>query len=447
MKLARTGIPTLLPLLAFALACGDAPEGRPVPALATPEALVAVDGQLGYTAEVNARVAALDLDGDGRDELIVASAVEVAALRFDPATAETSLVWRAEARGGATAVATGDVDGDARDDLLVGWGVHRDQLQASAQLVVYRTRGAPPGGLLEQVVATPATPRAQFASLQVTPLEPGGAPGILYAAYASKYEVRGAFATLGDDGRFGERELGRVHMGAEWRALRLRPGDPALSLVVGRPYGDAPKSDGDLFVLRDGGGHGGGAEPRATIPSFRGVRSLMVWQLPGSDRPALCYGDGWHWRYRDEGVGLVTCAQRSDDGAFRTRVVARVGDYSVGTLAAADLDGDGRPELLGQGASGLYAFEVPATSPLSGPEPWRGQRIGPGGFGFVPLDVDGDGRAEIGLAAENPVLLRSVPVTPAPPGPGPSADPSGAAPGGRPRGEASLASPTPTAGG
>ncbi len=405
-RLAHVAWVTTWLALASGPGCADE-SGRASTGLAPldrPEVLTPADGHLGYASEINSRAVGLDLDGDGRDELVVAGALELAALRFGPEPGDVSVVWRAPSQGGATAVARGDIDGDGRDDLLVGWGMHRDFREAPARLVAYRTRGAPRGGLLPETIAAPATSRAQFASLQVTSLDAGGSVGVLYAHYASKYEVRAAFAEWSAGG-VADREIATIRMGAEWQAVRAGADDTRPVLVVGRPYGDAPKSDGDVFALGD-------ANARTRVPSFRGVRSLLDvgGRFAGPEAPAVCFGDGWHWRYRAEGRGQVTCARRANDGSWSSRRIAQVPDYSIETLAVADIDGDGLDELLAQGVEGLYAFAPdPAT-----PGAWAGRRIGPGGYGFAALDVDGDGRQEVALAGERPALLRPGALTPRP---------------------------------
>ena len=117
----------------------------------------------------------------------------------------------------------------------------------------------------------------------------------------------------------------------------------------------------------------------------------------------VCYGDGWHWRYRDEGRGRVTCARQQADGSFVAQLVAVTDSYSVETLATADLDGDGVVELVGQGVDGTYRFQ-----PSRGEKDtlvWSAQKIGPGGYHFAVVDTNGDRKHEIVLAGEATSLL------------------------------------------
>ena len=77
-------------------------------------------------------------------------------------------------------------------------------------------------------------------------------------------------------------------------AMRQRPlpENPDV-IIAGRLYGDAPKSDGDLQVIRNG--------QSTIIPSFRGVRALDIQDMNGDGHSDLLVSDGWHYQYASMG--------------------------------------------------------------------------------------------------------------------------------------------------
>ena len=77
-------------------------------------------------------------------------------------------------------------------------------------------------------------------------------------------------------------------------AMRQRPLPENPSVVVaGRLYGDAPRSDGDLQVIRNG--------QSTIIPNHRGVRALEVHDMNGDGHSDLLVSDGWHYQYASMG--------------------------------------------------------------------------------------------------------------------------------------------------
>jgi hypothetical protein len=348
---------------------------------------------LGIAAEANARVAGLDVDGDGRHEIVVASARGVVMLtRGDDG--RFRVIAEAPARGGVSAVAAGDFDGDGRPEVAVGWGAHRDHRDAPARLSLYRL-GTTEGVLDEEVVARPVTSRAQFSMLQwVRSVEK---PALLYAHFVSKYDVRAALLRRDPEGGFSERELGTLRMGTQWVVSEAPDGSEVL--IVGRPYGDVLKSDGDVFLVESDGA-------RTPLPSLRGVRSLASVEFGPIDAPltGVCYGDGWHWRYKELATGRLTCVQRGEDGAWVGDLVDETDSYEINTLATGDLDRDGIVELIALGSNAIYAY-TPALG-AGGEVVFTRRQLGPGGYDMAVVDTDADGRSEVVLAGEHPLLFR-----------------------------------------
>jgi hypothetical protein len=78
--------------------------------------------------------------------------------------------------------------------------------------------------------------------------------------------------------------------------------------------------------------------------------------------------------------------------------------YEINTLATGDLDGDASLELVALGSDALYAYS--AADDGDGEVVFTRRRLGPGGFDMAVVDSDADGRAELVLAGERPLLFR-----------------------------------------
>lgn len=280
-------------------------------------------------------VVAADIDGDGVDEI----------LRFVDGT----LSWEggsAELGGTFQRAARGDVDGDGLEEAIVATGMGRADRTAPARIWAVDRDGATL--LLER-----ASARAQVPELRVV-------DGKVWAGlFAADNVVESGWVSG---------EALQVEQSAK---LALRQIPTSKGVVVGRVYGDIPKSDGDLTL------HGPSGAQK--LPSFRGVRSVTEADLNGDGEPELLVGDGWHFAYGTQAIGRIALLDGPD--WQQSRVIAHFAtDYSAQEIEVHDgrilVIGTSTVHLLQRDSWGWQDLEVAKTSE-GGSAAWVQRAEGP----------------------------------------------------------------------
>lgn len=131
--------------------------------------------------------------------------------------------------------------------------------------------------------------------------------------------------------------LGEFKMGMAQEPL----GD---SLVVGRLYGDQPRSFGDLRIKT-------GAQ-ETFLPVFRGVKSLLVHDVNQDNILDILVSDGWHYQYASQAKGRVRAYLGPDFQDIRT-LANFDQDYTVNRMEAHRNNRD----YLIQAANHVYFLE------------------------------------------------------------------------------------------
>lgn len=269
------------------------------------------------------------------------------------------------------------------ESYIVAWGVGRGYLQAPLVLMQHD-----PATGQSQELWRDAGPRNESAHLSVAELNGDGLPDIAFAYYASKYMVRTRHL-MTEKGAPKAVEGKDVRM-ASSRAYGDLDGDKKVDEVVGRVYGDAKGEPGDLMV------HFGNGKS-LKIPTDRGVKSVFVGKLGKDKTPALYFADGWEANYGKKAkaqVKRVAFARNQSHIAPKTIGVS-TDEFTFFELSGADLDDDGRPELIARGNKKLSEFkQVPfdgkwVRRTLAGMQPVLNTAVGKtaqGWMAFIPTN-------------------------------------------------------------
>ena len=128
-------------------------------------------------------------------------------------------------------------------------------------------------------------------------------------------------------------------------------------IVVGRLYGDEPRSDGDLSLWNQ--------NTKTLLPNFRGVRSLELSDLNQDGISDLLVADGWHYQYAKMGQARLSLYLGPDFSDKRTLAILD-DEYSINHL---EVHRNGR-WILVQGTSSVYVLMKDALG-------WKHERVGP----------------------------------------------------------------------
>ena len=195
-----------------------------------------------------------------------------------------------------------DSNSDGKEEVFVGYGSSRSYRNKKAQIWQYTDEGA--------TLVWTGSENAMISDMH------GTEHGLYVVVSNDKQEMEGGFLDIVS------KTLNIKH--TQKLALRQYPLDKER-ILVGRVYGDVPKSDGDLRY----------SDSKEQIPTKRGIRALQMADLNSDGHLDLLVSDGWHFQYGTNAQARIVLYEGPDFQQYRT-----IGnfdeDYSINRIDVSD---------------------------------------------------------------------------------------------------------------
>jgi hypothetical protein len=261
------------------------------------------------------QVFAVDLDGDQNDEVVT--------------LLEGTLAWgerRASIEGAIVASDTATSSVTNGEALYIATGRSRTYPKALPQVHRVDANG-------HQAIYSPESPHHRISDLQAN------TSGVYITVMGPNKVAQGGPLV---DGIFTPET--RSLMGLK----QTRVNDDRT--IIGRLYGDEPRSDGELVIVDKGGA-------TTQLPSKRGVRTLVAHDVDLDGHTDLLVGDGWHYQYGKRAEPLLRLLRGPE--FLDERIITELPEgFTISQIVPACTgQNDSKCRIVVLGTNGIYLLE------------------------------------------------------------------------------------------